>query len=289
MPALQLGLSLSTSAATGADPVAVARHAEELGYDFVAVSDHPGGSHPSFETWTLLTWIAAATSRIGIATKVLASPLRNPALTAKMAESLQRLSNGRLILGLGGGYSDEEMGSFGIAPLSAREKVQGLEESLQIVRGMWSQPVFSFAGRHYRTEAAEIAPKPDHPIPVWLGTFGDRALEVTGRLADGWIPSYGFAPPDVVTTMRGKVLAAAERAGRDPAAITCAYNMQVYVGARLSDATIVSGTATEVVEQLVGLVGLGFFAMSFSPAGPDDRRQTELIARDVMPALRAAV
>jgi alkanesulfonate monooxygenase SsuD/methylene tetrahydromethanopterin reductase-like flavin-dependent oxidoreductase (luciferase family) len=288
MSAVQFGLSLSTSAAAGEDPVAVARRAEELGFDFVSVSDHPGGTHPTYETWTLLTWLAAATSRIGIAAKVLCGPLRNPALTAKMAETLQRLSNGRLILGLGGGYSDEEMGSFGIPPRSAREKVDGLEESLHIMQGLWTQPAFSFAGRIYSTARAEIEPKPERPIPVWLGTFGDRALDVTGRLANGWIPSYGFAPPEVVTTMRAKVLTAAERTGRDPADITCAYSMEVHVGARLQDSTILSGTADEVVNQLVELVGLGFTAMNLSPTGPDTRQQMELIAGEVMAAVRSA-
>src|SRR5437588_11461413 len=107
-----LGVNIPTSAAAGADPVAAARHAEELGFDFVSSSDHPGGTSPNFETWTMLSWIAATTSRVHVATRVLGVPYRNPAMVAKMAETLARLSRGRLILGLGGGSADDEHRAF---------------------------------------------------------------------------------------------------------------------------------------------------------------------------------
>jgi alkanesulfonate monooxygenase SsuD/methylene tetrahydromethanopterin reductase-like flavin-dependent oxidoreductase (luciferase family) len=288
MTAIQFGLSISASAATDADPIGLAQRAEELGLDFVAASDHPGGSEASYETWTLLTWIAAATTEIGIATKVLCGPLRLPALTAKMAETLQRLSHGRLVLGLGAGFSDDEMLSFGLHRLSPGDKIDGLEESVQIIRALWSQPSVTFSGRIHHADQAEIEPKPDRPIPIWLGAFGDRALDLTGRLADGWIPSYGFAPPDVVTGMRNAVLGAADRAGRDPADITCAYNMELHVGADLQNPKIVSGTSEQVIDQLVKITDLGFTAMSFALVGPDEHHQLEALARDVIPAVRAA-
>src|SRR5918996_3321932 len=99
------GLNVSTSATEGADPVAEARKAEELGFDFVSASDHLHGESPTFEPWTMLSWIAAATSRIRVATRVLAVPYRNPAGVGKMGETLDRLLGGRVILRLGGGYS----------------------------------------------------------------------------------------------------------------------------------------------------------------------------------------
>jgi len=114
MSDLAFGLSIAPSAADGADPVAAARMAEDLGFDFVSASDHPCGTEPTYETWTLLSWIAAATTRIRIATRVLGVPYRNPAMVAKMAETFSRLSGGRLILGLGGGYSDDEFRAFGL-------------------------------------------------------------------------------------------------------------------------------------------------------------------------------
>jgi alkanesulfonate monooxygenase SsuD/methylene tetrahydromethanopterin reductase-like flavin-dependent oxidoreductase (luciferase family) len=185
MGATLIGLGISTAATPGADPVAAATRAEELGFDLVSASDHLHGRQPTFEPWTMLSWIAAATSRIHLATRVLAVPYRHPAVLAKMAESFDRLSGGRLILGLGGGAVDDEFRAFGLGVRSARDKVDGLEEAIRIARGVWSQPRFTFQGRLYRTDGAELAPKPDRRIPVWLGTYGNRALALTGRLADG--------------------------------------------------------------------------------------------------------
>jgi hypothetical protein len=100
MPGMLFGLNVSTEARAGTDPVAAASKAEELGFDFVSASDHLHGGRPTYEPWTMLSWIAAATSRIRVATRVLAVPYRPPAVLAKMAETLDRLSGGRLILGL---------------------------------------------------------------------------------------------------------------------------------------------------------------------------------------------
>src|SRR5439155_5911662 len=177
----------------------------------------------------MLCYVAGATSRIRIATRVLGVPYRPPPMVAKMAETLQRLSGGRLILGLGGGSADDEHRAFGLGVRSPREKVDGLEEAVRIIRGLWTESSFTFEGRRYRTEAAELEPKPEHPIPIWLGTFGPRALAVTGRLADGWIPSLGYAPPDEVVGMRGSVLEAARAGGRDPSEIICPYTAEVRV------------------------------------------------------------
>src|SRR6266487_5857669 len=84
--------------------------------------------------------------------------------------------------------SDDEFRGFGLGVRSPREKVDGLEEAVRVIRGMWTTPGFTFEGRLYRTDGAQLEPRPDRRIPIWLGTFGDRALNVTGRLADGWIP-----------------------------------------------------------------------------------------------------
>ncbi|HEY7488629.1 MAG TPA: LLM class flavin-dependent oxidoreductase [Streptosporangiaceae bacterium] len=287
MADLLFGLGVSASAAPGADPVGDARQAEELGFDFVSTSDHPCGTNPTYETWTLLSWLAAGTSRIRIASRVLGVPYRPPAMVAKMAESLDRLSGGRLILGLGGGYSDEEFRAFGLGVPSPRDKVDGMEEAILIARGLWSKPGFTFEGRLYRTESADLEPKPGRHIPIWLGTYGRRALAVTGRLADGWIPSLGFAPPSAAAAMREHLLAAATAAGRDPAEITCAYNVTVQVGADNDDPTVISGPSDAVAERLTDLTRLGFTAFNVMPVEPNPREQVERLAREVIPAVRA--
>jgi alkanesulfonate monooxygenase SsuD/methylene tetrahydromethanopterin reductase-like flavin-dependent oxidoreductase (luciferase family) len=280
---LLFGVSVSTSAAPGADPVAQAQAAERFGFDFVSASDHPAGNRPNFEVWTMLSWIAAATSRITVATKVLGLPYRPPAMVAKMAETFDRLSGGRLILGLGGGYSDDEFRAFGLDVPTAGQKVTGLREGIQIIRGLWAEPCLTFAGSRYRTEDAELDPKPAHRIPIWLGTFGPRALGVTGELADGWIPSLGFAPPEQIPAMRARIDAAAKQAGRDPGEITGAYNVEVRVGGSPQPG-IVSGPPGAIIEQLNTFVELGFTAFNFMVDGPE--AQLEQLGRDVLPALR---
>lgn len=272
-------------AATDVDPVAAARAAEELGYDFVSTSDHPSGTAPSNETWTMLTWIAAHTSRIGVMPRVLGVPYRNPAMVAKMAETLDRLAGGRLILGLGGGASDEEFRAFGIRVPPPRDKVDGLAEAIQVIRGLWVEPAFTYTGRIHHVVDAPMEPKPARRIPIWVGTFGPRALDVTGRLADGWMPSLGYAPLDRLPGMRARIGAAAEAAGRSPSDITCALNVEVYVGAERQG--VVSGPAQRVAERLRALVAMGFTVLNLKPAGPDRQEQVERLALDVLPAVRS--
>ena len=288
MTALMFGLDVSTSAAPGADPVTYAQHAEELGFDFVSANDHPEGRRPSFELWTMLTWIAARTSRVKVATRVLGVPYRAPAMTAKMAETLDRLSGGRLILGLGGGASDDELRAFGFDVPSPREKVDGLEEAVRVIRGLWANSPFTYEGSLFHADDATLEPKPAHEIPIWLGTFGPRALAATGRVADGWIPSLELAPPEKAVVMRDRIFAAARAEGRDPERITCVYNFEVRVGEHDPRPHVVSGSPAEIAQRLTSFVALGFHAMNFQPIGPAPEEQAERLAREVIPEVRAA-
>lgn len=288
MKKLSFGVNVSTSASPAADPVAQALRAEALGYDFVSANDHPCGTRASYETWTMLTWIAAKTSRIKVATRVLGVPYRSPAIVAKMAESLDRLSGGRLILGMGAGGSDDEFLAFGLYVPSPREKIEGLEEAIRIIHGLWGSSAFTLEGRHHRTEAANIEPKPEHHIPVWLGTYGKRSLAVTGRVADGWIPTLEMAPADQIPAMRDTIFTAARDAGRDPNEITLVYNMEFRLGNGIDlPAHVVGGSAEQLVDQLKNFAELGFSAMNFIPAGPQPERQVERLAQEVVPALRS--
>ncbi|HEV3360877.1 MAG TPA: LLM class flavin-dependent oxidoreductase [Pseudonocardiaceae bacterium] len=295
MTGLSFGLGLAAAPRPGYDPVADGRRAEELGFDFLSISDHPADTDGSYEAWTVLSWIAASTSRIQLATRVLGVPYRPPALVAKMAETFDRLSGGRLILGLGGGYSDGEFRAFGLPVPTAREKVDGLADAIRIARGLWSEPGFSYAGRVHHVDNADVAPRPEHRIPIWLGTFGDRALAVTGQLADGWIPSLGSAPVETVTGLRDKIRAAAEAAGRDPGEITCGYHFQVDPSQVDPSATapdepwVVSGPVDKIAETLAGFAGLGFSALSIVPGGPDRTETVERLAAEIIPAVRELV
>ena len=283
----RFGVTIIPSASGRSDPVAEAQRAEGLGFDLVAVWDHPHGEHPSFETWTFMTWVAAHTSRIAIASDVLSLPFRLPALIAKMAESLDRLSGGRLILGLGAGGSDEEMAGLGAPLRPPVERVEALEEALEIIRGVWREPAFTYDGAYYRNEGTRLEPKPTRTIPIWLGAYRPRMLELTGRLADGWIPSMGYLPPSEARPAIDRVRAAAERAGRDPDALDYAYNVSVRVGGPPAPdpGRQVAGEVDEVIERLSGLLDLGFTVLNLMIGG---RRaeQMERLGAEVLPAVR---
>ena len=282
----RFGLTIVPSASGRSDPIAEARRAEELGFDLVAIWDHPHGEHPSFETWTLMTWIAAHTSRISIASDVLSLPFRLPALVAKMAESLDRLSGGRLILGLGAGGSDEESAGYGAPVRPPAERIEALEEALHVIRGVWTEPVFTYDGAYYRNDAARVEPKPARAIPIWLGTYGPRALELTGRLADGWIPSMPYLPPSRAKDAIDRVRTAAERAGRDPGALDLAYNVPVRVGGppAVDPDRQVAGEPAAVAERLAELLALGFTVLNLAIGGRRDEQMTLLA--EVLPQVR---
>jgi alkanesulfonate monooxygenase SsuD/methylene tetrahydromethanopterin reductase-like flavin-dependent oxidoreductase (luciferase family) len=287
MTDLIFGVGVPASAAPGDDPVGLAQEAERLGFDFVSAADHPCGASPSYETTAMLTWIAARTSRIKVASRVLGVPFRRPAMVAKFAVSLGLLSGGRFILGLGAGYSDQEIAAVGGPALSPAEKIDGLAEAIQVVRGAWAHPGYTQRGRHHSVRDLTMEPKPTHPIPVWLGTFGPRALAVTGALADGWIPSLGYRPMDQFPAMRQRIDAAAEASGRRPDEIRGILNLNIRIGPEAQpQPDAVTGSARQVVSQLRHLLGLGFTGFNFLVRDPDQKATMQRIAEEVLPALR---
>src|SRR5215470_8876881 len=284
MTDLIFGVGVPTSAAPGDDPVGFAQEAERLGYDFVSAADHPCGGNPSYETTTMLTWIAAHTGRIKVASRVLGVPFRRPAMVAKLAASLDLLSGGRLILGLGAGYSDEEITALGGPALSPGGKVDGLAEAIQVIRGAWTDSGYTQHGRQHSVRDLEMEPKPARPIPVWLGTFGPRALAVTGALADGWIPSLGYMPTEQIPAMRQRIDAAAQAAGRRPDDIRGILNLSIRIDpAAQPRPDTVTGSAPQVASQLRDLLGLGFTGFNFILSGPGRIASMQQIAHDVLP------
>ena len=283
----KFGVTIIPSASPRSDPVGEAVLAEQLGFDLVSVWDHPHGENPSFEAWTLMTWMAARTTTIGVASNVLGLPFRLPALTAKMAESLDRLSGGRLILGLGAGGNNTEFAGYGAPVRTPGEKVEALEEALEIIRGTWAHPVFSYEGEYDENREARLEPKPERDIPIWLGTYGERALELTGRVADGWIPSMPYAPPDEATRKRDIVLRGLAAAGRDPGAFDWAYNVSARIdgGPPNDPDRQIAGDPDGVIERIAELFDLGFTTLNFWLGGRREE-QMERLATDVLPEAR---
>jgi alkanesulfonate monooxygenase SsuD/methylene tetrahydromethanopterin reductase-like flavin-dependent oxidoreductase (luciferase family) len=273
---------IRTRAAPGDDPVADAATAEALGYGVVPAAGRPVRTYPTYEAQMLLTWVAARTTRIGIVPRVLGVPFRRPALAAKATESLQRLSGGRLVLGLGAGYVDQEIRAADAPGLTPREKMDGLEDAIAIARAAWARPAVRYHGRVYSVDGLDLEPKPVKPIPIWLGALGPRGLALTGRLADGWIPFLRFAGPARIPELLDRVRAASVAAGRPADAVRAVYSVPVRIDPRArTTSEVIAGSAADVIDQLYGLTGLGFTGFDLMPS----RDQIRAVAENVLPAL----
>ncbi len=201
--------------------------ADRAGLDLAGVQDHPY-QRRFFDTWTLLSYVAARTERITLLPDVINLPLRQPAVLAKSAASLDVLSGGRIELGLGAGAFWEAVEAMGGPRRTPGESVEALEEAMRIMRAFLdTEPSVRLDGKHYRAAGAKPGPPPAHRIGLWVGAYGPRMLRLTGRLGDGWLPSVGgsyLAAEDVPERQR-TIDEAARRAGRDPGAIVRAANV----------------------------------------------------------------
>jgi alkanesulfonate monooxygenase SsuD/methylene tetrahydromethanopterin reductase-like flavin-dependent oxidoreductase (luciferase family) len=273
-----------------ADPrglVEQARLAERAGFDLVGIQDHPY-QRRYLDTFTLLAALATATERVGLFPDVACLPLRHPAMLAKAAASIDLLSGGRFELGLGAGSFWDAIAAMGGPRRSPGEAVEAMEEAIALLRLLWSdQRSVRFTGQHYRVAGVKPGPAPAHPIGVWVGAYRPRMLRLVGRLADGWVPSAGYLPPERLAAAQARIDDAAAAAGRDPASIRRLYNISGRIGA--GGGGFLDGPAGQWVEQLLPLVveaGTDTFVLwpSESPSS-----QLQRFAAEVAPALRDAV
>lgn len=196
-------------------------------FDCVWLADHFYGfaneNDPFLESWTTMTWLAAKFPAVKLCHHVLGQGYRNPALTAKMAATLQTLSGGRFMLGIGAGWRGEEFERYGYEFPSTATRIRQLEETIRICRLMWTEESPSFEGRHYTIRDAKAPPRPDPMIPIMVGAQGEQlSLPLVGRLADGWNTFWWPREEweENWTRKRDIVWRAAEEAGRDPADVT---------------------------------------------------------------------
>ncbi|MEV7804185.1 LLM class flavin-dependent oxidoreductase [Microbispora sp. NPDC088329] len=260
--------------------------ADEIGLDIIGIQDHP--YLPSFlDTWTLLSALAGRTERVRLFPDVVNLPLRPPAVLARAAASLDILSGGRVELGLGSGAFWDGIAAMGGPRHSPGEAVDALEEAVAVLRALWTPGEdVRFDGRHYRLEGARPGPFPPHPIGLWLGAYKRRMLELTGRLGDGWVPSSGYAAPGELGAMSEILDAAAERAGRDPAGIRRAYNIEGRFSGVAGEGFL-DGPPVVWAGQLTELAlrhGMSVFVLAV-----DDDRDLKVFAEEVAPAVREAV
>jgi alkanesulfonate monooxygenase SsuD/methylene tetrahydromethanopterin reductase-like flavin-dependent oxidoreductase (luciferase family) len=273
-----------------ADPpglVEQVRLAERAGVDLVGIQDHPY-QRRFLDTFSLLAALAAATDRVGLFPDVASLPLRHPAMLAKAAASIDLLSGGRFELGLGAGSFWDAIVAMGGPRRSPGEAVEALEEAVALLRLLWSdQRSVRFTGHHYRVAGVRPGPAPAHPIGIWVGAYGPRMLRLVGRLADGWVPSASYLPPERLADAQARIDDAAAAAGRDRADIRRLYNLSGRIGP--GGGGFLDGPPGQWVEQLLPLVveaGMDTFVLgpSESPAS-----QVQVFAAEVAPALREAV
>jgi len=283
---LLFGAFLTPDAARAEQVVALAGAVEELGLDLVAFQDHPYQAG-FLDTWTLLSFVAARTSRVRLLPDVANVPLRPPAVLARSAAALDILSGGRVELGLGAGYFLDAIAAMGGPRRSAADNVDALSEAIAVIRALWAPgPPVRFQGRYYHLDGAEPGPPPAHPIGIWVGAYKRRMLELTGRTADGWVPTIGYAAPEDLGPMTRTLDAAAETAGRDPAQIRRAFNITGRFG---PGPGVLQGPPAAWADQLTTLaLEHGMSAFILGP-GRDPVGDLRRFAEEVAPAVREAV
>ncbi len=284
---LQFGTFITPHSASPEMVIALARQSEALGYDLVTFQDHP--YQPAFlDTWTLLSWVAAQTERVHLAANVLNLPLRQPAVLARAAASLDVLSGGRFELGLGAGAFWDAIAAMGGERLTPGQAVASVGEAIDIMRGLWDagerRPLL-LDGDSYHVHGAQRGPLPAHDIPIWVGGRRPRMLRLIGQKADGWLPSLGYLQPGEFQSGNALIDEAARAAGRDPREIRRLVNISGRFSS--SHGGFLDGPSTQWVEELFPLVvedGVGTIILA-----SDDPVTIEQFAHEVAPALREAV
>jgi probable F420-dependent oxidoreductase len=257
-----------------------AQQAEEAGFDSLWLYDHllyRPESEPTigiWECWTFLSALAEATQRVELGTLVACNSFRNPALLAKMAITLDEVSQGRLILGVGAGWNEPEYKAFGF-PFDHR--VSRFEEALQIIRPLLKEGKVDFEGKYYQARQCEIrplGPRPHGP-PLMIGSFGKRMLQLTAKYADLWNTGY-LGQPETLVKPRQELLEACQETGRDPATlgvtVMIALQYPKLTSEPLStDEPPLTGTPTQIAKAMLtyeqaGVEHLMFHLIPYKPA-----------------------
>lgn len=252
-------------------------YAEAHGFDGAWLFDHlkategdPSG--PCLESWTLLSALAASTSRTRLGVMMTGVMFRHPSILAAQAVTIDHVAAGRLELGIGASSFEQEHRELGIVFPGTRERSERLEEAVQLMRLLMSRDGVSFDGRHYRLDGATYRPRPvqePHP-PIWIGAGGERVtIPIAARQADVWHSFDRFEDlPRKIRILEEH----AEEAGRDPSSIVKAANL------------VISGPWDKVTERAEELRDLGFTYLVV--AWPNEgRRRLDGFVRSVMPRL----
>jgi alkanesulfonate monooxygenase SsuD/methylene tetrahydromethanopterin reductase-like flavin-dependent oxidoreductase (luciferase family) len=266
--------------------------AERGGLDVVGIQDHPY-QRRFLDTFALIADLLARTSRLRFFPDVANLPLREPTMLAKAAVSLDVMSGGRFELGIGAGSFWDAVYGMGGPRRTSREAVDALEEAIPIIRDALDvgpeKRVVRGSGPYYPVPGYPAGPSPAHRVEIWVGAYRPRGLRLIGRLADGWVPSYGHMNPDAFRIASGQIDDAARAAGRDPGSIRRLYNF----GGEITDGVVgddpLIGPVARWVETLTEWateLGVDTFVFWPSDTATD---AVERFAAEIVPRVRDAV
>jgi probable F420-dependent oxidoreductase len=305
-----LFLPISGRAASQATLVQAARQAEVLAYDSVWCADriiipweiktpYPYSEEQQFivppdrpflEPLTCLAFLAGCTEKISLGMSVLVLPYRHPLYWAKIATTIDHLSQGRLILGVGVGWMAEEFEALGV---SFEKRGEMSDEQLDLLRELWESERPRFEGRHYRFDEVAFYPKPlQKPrIPIWVGGEGTRAQRRAGIYGDAWFPYFVRMTPGELAKRFDNVRRWAVEAGRKPehVRLACCLPVEITEKSVAQEPDRLKGSATQVAEALQKYqqIGVEHIALQFMvPHWPERIEQIERFAREVLPGLR---
>jgi F420-dependent oxidoreductase-like protein len=307
---VRFGVTLPQIKRTWEQARGVAVEVDRLGFDSVWVCDHlygvPFPTLPIFEAWTELAAVAAVTERVELGTLVSPPFFRNPAVWAKQIATVDHVSNGRTIVGLGSGWFDAEFTSYGLPFPATRERLRALEETITILKGLWTDEKTTFAGKHFAVTDAYCEPKPVRRPPILIGGGGEQVLlRLAAKHADIWnnmavsqgdlakkvevlrrrCDEVGRDPAEIEVSQQCVVVIAADEAAARDALAKAGKLYGGHMGAGL-EAHGIWGTPAQVIERIERHVRLGcsLFVMEFF--GKDTREPARLFAERVLPAFR---
>ncbi len=251
--------------------LALARHVESTGWDGLWYADHfmPNAADttaPWPEAWTTLSAIGAMVPRLRIGTLVTGNTYRHPAVLAKMAATLDHITAGRVVLGLGSGWQENEHRQYGLPFYTVAERLQRLDEACAVIKALFTQTTASFAGRFYQLQDASLEPKPvQQPLPLLIGGGGEQVtLKITAKWADEW---NVWGTPSTLKQKMSILDGHCKALGRDPGSIKRSAVALLFMsddaaylermrGAKMQQAAII-GTAEEVAATVAQYAALG--------------------------------
>jgi alkanesulfonate monooxygenase SsuD/methylene tetrahydromethanopterin reductase-like flavin-dependent oxidoreductase (luciferase family) len=286
---LLFGTFITPLAQPAMHAVELAIVADNAGLDLATFQDHP--YQPRFlDTWTLLSFVASRTRHIRVSGNVLNLPLRQPAVLARSAASLDLLSGGRFELALGAGRFWDAIEAMGGRRLTPGQSIDALEEAIEIMREIWVADERSGVrvnGTFYRVNGAKRGPAPAHDISIWVGAYKPHLLRLTGRVADGWLPSLGYLQGGVtdLEEMNKRIDEGAALAGREPSKVRRLLNIAGQFAP--SRRSLFDGPPSQWAEELATLAleyGISGFVLA-----ADSAPLIERFAAEVVPATRELV